>query len=632
MKFLLPSLLTGLMLLAIYVGYTADTASAYSPDIRPVATGVAIIEEDEGYYNDPIVSVRGHTADTFPNTILVDSPRAYAATLPAHATAPGADTARVQLLHDLNQSPEQYLESLRAAEEERDEDKDGEGEGEEAQAPGSVMELPWVADGQTDDEKLALDFLSELAGFDQEAAERVAVMPFLQTFGPADVEALWSLTYLAEYDAEEETTTLTDVLDNPHLADDGGIDDEEAKVVAVLGGANYFNPDLAPVLLDPAERTVIERRIQGRSREILMTIIRTDHGSDSTFDLLEFAVKRAEITMAKPLRTNYVALLIADDALPDFAAGAHFGTHMAMPPRFDVDDRSEYPGDWAGFLIAHEVAHYYWFHDTELWVDEGSADFMANVNEYHRVGRAMEPDNVPCPFYQSLLHLELAQPELSSYGGLCHYSQGERMLLDLHDTIGKASFFQGFRAFHDGFEPEGSEEIPAVDHLTGAFLPNGLSGAQKTIRELLLSRHYGAILDTDTGAVDPAIAALNSEVADVYLVRMQDGEIVERLSGFPRISASQLVGRYVFALDIPLAEPLEEETEVEYEFVEYYQDGFILDRTVTTETYPAGYEGGLTALGGIGFIPNFKWPTGLYWFYVYQDGRKIAEMYLDVTP
>ena len=71
---------------------------------------------------------------------------------------------------------------------------------EAAQIPASVLELPWVVDGQTDDEKLALEFLVELAGFNQEAAMRVAVMPFLQTFGPADIEALWSLTYLAEID------------------------------------------------------------------------------------------------------------------------------------------------------------------------------------------------------------------------------------------------------------------------------------------------------------------------------------------------------------------------------------------------------------------------------------------------
>ena len=77
-------------------------------------------------------------------------------------------------------------------------------------------------------------------------------------------------------------------------------------------------------------------------------------------------MERSEITMAKQLRTDYVALLVADDVLPSLAAGAHFGTHIAIPTRFDVEDRSEYPGDWAGILLAHEVAHYYWFSDHPL--------------------------------------------------------------------------------------------------------------------------------------------------------------------------------------------------------------------------------------------------------------------------
>ena len=461
-------------------------------------------------------------------------------------------------------------------------------------------------------------------------------MPFLQTFGPADIEALWSLTYLAEYDEEEEATSLVDVLDNPHLADGGGIDDEEAKVVTVLGGTNYFNEDLVSVLLDPSQITVTERVLQGRGRDIHMAIIRLDEGHSSTFDILEFAVERAEITMAKQLRTDYVALLVANDVLPSFAAGAHFGTHMLIPPRFDVEDRSDYPGDWAGILIAHEVAHYYWFSDFPLWVDEGAADFMAGVSEFHRTGRRMDPDNVPCSFYQNILHMELAKPELSSYGGLCHYTLGERMFLDMHRTIGDAGFFLSFRSFHDRITEDEDVAFPAVQHLTRAFLPNGLSGTQETIRKLMLAKHYGPNFETVSDPVNPAIPSINGEVARTVLLRgllTDDGfEPVDQLSGFPQISASRIVGRYLYALVIRMAEPLAEETEVEFEFVEYYQDGWVFDRTTTTATFEAGEDGGLVPVGGIGFIPNFRWPTGLYWFHVYHEGQKIAQMYVEVTP
>jgi len=106
--------------------------------------------------------------------------------------------------------------------------------GDSVQLSRSVLDLPWVADGKTEDEKIPLGFLAELVEFNPEAADRIAAMPFLQTFGPADIKDLWSLTYPAEYDDEEETTVLVAVQGHPHLADGGGIDNQEAKVVTVL--------------------------------------------------------------------------------------------------------------------------------------------------------------------------------------------------------------------------------------------------------------------------------------------------------------------------------------------------------------------------------------------------------------
>ena len=623
-KLLLPSVVAVLAALAVYVGFGPGSVSAHSPDFSPTVTNLENFEEDEGYYNGPVT--RGPEGSSGGPLVAKgsDGPE-------AHYTIPGVNPVQAQLLDDFRQSPQGYLNNLRAA---RLESED-EGE-EEAQIPASVLELPWVADGQTDDEKLALEFLLELAGFNPDAAARVAVMPFLQTFGPADIEALWSLTYLAETDEEMETNFLIEVLDSPHLADDGGIDDEEAKVVTVLGGTYYFNPDVGEMLLDPAQITVTERVLQGRGREIHMAIIRTDEGHSSTFDVLEFAVARAEMTMEKPLRTNYVALLVADDVLPSFAAGAHFGTHMLIPTRFDIEDRSEYPGDWVGILVAHEVAHYYWFTDFPLWVDEGAADFMASVSEFHRTGRRMEPDSVPCSFYQNILHMELYTPELGSFGGLCHYTLGERMFLDMHRTIGDAGFFLSFQSFHNRITEDQDAAFPAIQHLSRAFLPSGLSGTQETIRKMLLAKHYGPNFETVSEPVNRIIPEIQGGVAGEVLLRARatpDGvEIVEQLSDFPRISASRVAGRYLYTLIIQMAEPLAEETELEFELVEYYQDGWVFDRTITDVTLDAGDGRAVVPVGGIGFIPNFKWPTGLYWFEVYHKGQKVSQMYVEVTP
>ena len=149
---------------------------------------------------------------------------------------------------------------------------------------------------------------------------------------------------------------------------------------------------------------------------------------------------------------------------------------------------------------------------------------------------------------------------------------------------------------------------------------------------MILARHYGSILLTDTSPVDPSIPALNSRVENVELARLQGSEVIERQSGFAQISASRISDRYWLRMTIPNDGPLPEEREVEYEMVEYYEDGFVLDRTTFTTTYPAGYSRDATSLCCIGFIPNYRWPTGLYWVYVYNEGRKIAELYLDVTP
>ena len=331
-----------------------------------------------------------------------------------------------------------------------------------------------------------------------------------------------------------------------------------------------------------------------------------------------------------------MALLVTDDVLPSFAAGAHFGTHMLIPTMVDVEDRSEYPGDWIGILLGHEVAHYYWFSDHPLWVDEGAADFMASVSEFHRVGRPMEPNNVPCSYYQNIFHMELSKPLLSSYGGLCHYTLGERFFLDLHNEVREDGFFPGFREFHDRIIADENADVLAIHHLFAAFFPAGLTDSESTVRKLLFRKHYGSTFITDWRPVSPAIPVLNGAVARVDLLRVQeteDGiEIVEQLSGFPRISASRIAGRYLLVLSLRTAEPLAQDTEVEFELVEYYQDGWVFDRTTTTRTYSAGYEGGLTPVGGIGFVPNFRWPTGLYWFYVYHQDQKIAQMYVEVTP
>ena len=619
MKFLAIAGTMTLLVLTVYVGGAVDGVPAYSPIIRATETDEPHIDNGEDIYEGPAVKKSGETFHPSAISALYDAPQ-------AHAAIPGANRVTLELLQELRRGPTDYQESLLDS-------------GlintninlDSSRMADSIAGLPWVSDGIAGDERIAVNFLALLDQLNPTAAARILAMPFLETFGPADVEALWSLARLADDESENDSAALTNVLNNPNLADGGGIDDDEAKVVAVLGGVNYLNPPLVEKLLDPSQTYVTERRTQGLGREIHLVIIRTGRGSASTMDLLEYAVRQGQIIMGQPLRTDYVGLLV-EEVLPDFAAGLHFGTNIAIPPRFDVDDRSDYPGDWTGFLLAHEAAHYYWF-SSALWIDEGAADFMAGASELYRDGRPMEPDNVPCSYYRSIFHLELADPRTGTWGWSCNYSLGERMFLDLYSNLGIERFYPGFRYLYQlsQFEGPGATTAP-IGHVKTAFLSIPGTDDQHALINLMLVRHYGSILLTDPSPVDPSIPDLNSQVERVELVRRLGDQVIESHSGFAQISASRISDRYWLRLYIPNSEPLPNEREVEYEMVEYYEDGFVFDRTTYTATYEAGYDRDSTSLCCLGFIPNYRWPTGLYWFYVYHEGRKIAEMHLEVTP
>ena len=606
----------------LYAGTAHDAVSAYSPETKLAADYEnIIIDEEEG--------------EIYDGSLGLSESRPPAGIPAAHHRIPGLDGATWEFLQKRHLGPVAFQKASLV------EDVGSAAVNAKvnaavnakvnAKVTSEILNLPWVRDGLTDRETVAAAWLAVLDDFSPAAASRIAAMPFLRTFGPADKEAIQSLTYLAQYDDENDTNVLLDVLDNPYIADGGGIDDSEAKVVAVVGTANYVSPELVDVLLDPSQTSVAQRSIRtSNSGAILLAIIRTGPGSASTMDLLEHSVREAEVMMDQSFPTDYVGLLVAEDAVPDGALGANFGTNIVIRPDLDVGDRSDLYGGYAGFLIAHETAHYYW-NNSVLWIDEGAADFMAGASEHRRIGGPMEVDNPPCPYYRTIFHLELSNPRPGTWGAGCNYALGERMFLDLHSALGDARFYPGFRALHTLTQADDTDTAP-VDQLTTAFRPTAQTLDQKAILNFVLARRYGSILLTDTSPVNPALPALNSQVENVELVRRQDGEIIERQSGFAQISASRISDRYWLSLYIPNSIPLPAEREVEYEMVEYYEDGFVLDRRTYTVTYPAGYDWDYTAFCCIGFIPNYRWPTGLYWVYVYHEDRKIAELRFEVTP
>ena len=209
-------------------------------------------------------------------------------------------------------------------------------------------------------------------------------------------------------------------------------------------------------------------------------------------DLLEHSIRAAEEYMGSPLPTRYVGLLY-EDAVSGSFAGTNFGTHIAILPKYDIDDGS-HEASSSGSTMAHEVAHYYWSGNAD-WVDEGAADLMASIIEGTRTGQQIGVTNPPCGHARSIAELEELGVSRGDAEFRCNYSLGERLFVDLHRTLGDGRFRQGFRALYLASEVEDDADrlrgtSVGIEHVGEAFRSGRRDGEH---RHRPLVRRNGAV-------------------------------------------------------------------------------------------------------------------------------------------
>lgn len=526
-------------------------------------------------------------------------------------------------------------------------------EQDQPRAAAAIKGLPWVADGLTASEAAAAEELVNLAAFhpdtffviagyewvaenvagnrirlvenlravaqqDATAALLVSGMPFLHTLEPADFAAMDSLSQLAFFDP----AALRRILSHPTLRH--GIDDDWAKIVALLHGVNRTNPTLIDTLLNPAMVTLEERVVTlPRTGETLLAIVRTGPGARRSIDLLEHSVRTAELFMGAPLPTNYVAVLYGAAVAGAFA-GTNFGTHIGIRPRYDVDDGSR-DADLAGHIIAHEVAHYYWSGNAS-WVDEGASDFLASVSELVRIGRAVAASNPPCAAARTLQVLETLRLTPEKSGFECNYSLGERLFIDLYLSMDLATFQRGFISLYQASLVDDG----AADHRDGTSV--GIAAVRQAFpdgqSQAVIGRWYdgAAAYDNraDTGPVDPNLPDINGRINAAYISAAENGPALSRFSASETDSVIWINLEFSYQFDAGIREtPLE--------VAEYYQDGFTYHRRRASLRVDSDYNGG-TQYYSVGPTPPQRWTPGRYWAYVYNNGRKVAEVAFEVTP
>ena len=442
-------------------------------------------------------------------------------------------------------------------------------------------------------------------------------MPFVETIEPPDISAKASLSRLAA----SERNIFDRVMSHAALRD--GISDDLAPIVATLRGVARTNVGLIDILLDP-DRVSLERRTVTLplAGDVVLAIIRTAPGAARSMDLLEHAVREVERFMGASLPTNYVGLLY-EDAVHGSFAGTNFGTHIAILPKYDIDDGSHEAAS-AGSTVAHEVAHYYWSGNAD-WVDEGAADLMASIVDGARTGRPAEVTNAPCAYAPNIADLEGLGVSLDDVEFWCNYSLGERLFGDLYRTLGHESFRQGFRALYLASEMNDDDPGTSVgiEHVRQAFRSD--DGAERAV----IARWYDGteaydLSQLDDSPVDPSLPSINGRIDEAYIVTETDGPPVSTFS-------AQDVGDWVYLTLTHSYSVSGGPREVRLEVVEYFEDGFEFGRHTGKLTAEPGYIGG-THWFSVGPSPSRKWAPGRYFVYVYVEGRKVAEVAYEVLP
>ena len=320
--------------------------------------------------------------------------------------------------------------------------------------------------------------------------------------------------------------------------------------------------------------------------------------------------------MAAPFPIGYVGLLFGDAVSGD-SAGSNFGTHMSILPEYDVDDGS-YFAEYAGHIIAHEVAHYYWTGNTH-WVDEGASDFVASVSEALRIGRPLEPTNSPCAYTHKIAELERWNISQDHNAFTCNYALGERLFIDLYRGLGDIAFRQGLRNLY--LLSQQDDTSVGMEQVKTAFKDDG-AGISAPIVDKMVSRWYEGTEPYDTSARDTTPYDLNfrsisGSISEAYVSTTQEGPSLSSSETMPIEDSLWLYLAYDYSVGSNIEVPLE--------IVTYFEDGFVFSRRTVSFTAQPGYSGGWGWFQ-IGHSPSEAWAHGDYSVSVYNDGKKVVEL------
>lgn len=495
-----------------------------------------------------------------------------------------------------------------------------------------VASLDWVADGLQD--KYEFNAVERLVNVGIGNSEVLDTILEAHLRGrrpePLDLPALLSLERMAQNTPKH--------LERLHGADwfrDGWTDAEAAIVAILFDRALFLSPEFDAILADPNTLNVelgTTLNLVGESVPIAIARSGPAPPTSPVMAVAQSAVPLFEEMFAAPFPTPAIVIHVTDYVIGT-AGGSNEQTHVTLLTK--VDQSSEPSSD--AHLIYHEIAHYYLYAEP-TWYAEGGADFAASYVLRNTTGSALEPTNYPCGYAGNLAELELRSPddprEAQNDADLyrCNYFLGERLLMALYQQLGEERFLSGWRALYARLARDPSypsqQDFSETD-IRVEWLRAGGMQMQPDLEHIWDQWYRGRTSTVVEGVpdptpADPTLPTVNGRVDQAYVALSVDGNPIQKFSSSDVEGWVYLTLKYSYSIS---GDP----RQLQFEVVEYFQDGFTNSRRRVLVQFESQFAGGTQWLSA-GPTAPLRLGAGHYWVYVYESGRKIAEVQFEVTP
>lgn len=495
-----------------------------------------------------------------------------------------------------------------------------------------IQRIGWVSDGlQTVEEFNAVERMLNIGIQAPETLNVLLDAGGLQNqLRPMDLPALLSLQRMAQ-DRPERLDQLT----HAGWFRDGLTISETAVVAVLYERSRFLSPEFDAIVADPGILTVELGDTTNRSGAIVpIAILRSGPAPPGSpvMDTARVAVPVFEGMFDAPFPTPAIVFHVTE-YVAGIAAGTNYQTHITLNTDIDSGARP----DFAPHAVFHEIAHYFLYAKPE-WYAEGGADFAASFARNTITRAPLETTNFPCFGASTLSELDLrlgsAGTEAQTDPNLwqCNYYLGERLLMSLYHQLGEERFLEGWRALYGELALDPSypsqREFSETD-IRVEWLRAGGMQMQPDLEHIWDQWYRGRASriiqePPDPSPVDPNLPGINGRIDHAYVALATDGQPVARFSASDVDGWALLTLKYTYELT---GGP----QELALEVVEYYEDGFTNGRRNVSVPVQPQFAGGTQWLS-VGPTAPLRWAPGRYWVYVYEAGRKVAEVHFEVTP